>query len=159
MSRKAKNVVNIAAIAVTLGLLVGLAVSACGGGFPAEIETIQQGADACTCDVVLPAAAPIPIAPAEGWIAHYGLSYWRDPLGVVHVQGSVSSANGLDVPVITLPAGYRPPSYRAFSASEVYPGYSGTARIEINPDGTVSVTPIRTSAVISLDGIAFLAMQ
>jgi hypothetical protein len=124
---------------------------------PAPPVGTVSSAARCTCTQILPPAAPIAIVPAEGWYAHYGLSYWRDPLGMVKFQGSVSSGNGLDVPVTILPAGYRPTNYRSFAVSEAYPGYTGAARVEIDPDGTVSVTPIRTGAVISLDGIEFLA--
>jgi hypothetical protein len=143
---------------VILGFV--LAVISCGPiSFTQEPETVGtvQSAARCTCTQIIPPAVPTPIVPNDAWIAHYGLSYWRDPLGIVRFQGSISSANGLDVPVTIMPLAYRPTNYRSFAASEAYPGYVGSARVEVDPDGTVSVTPIRIGAVISLDGISYLA--
>jgi hypothetical protein len=113
----------------------------------------------CTCPTLLPPAQPVPITPADGWYAHYGLSYWRDALGIVHFQGSVSSANGLDVPVTTLPVGFRPSEHRTFIALQSYPGLDVLARVQVTQEGVVTCVPIRPNSVISLDGITFLSAE
>lgn len=71
---------------------------------------------------------------------HLSPGYWRDPFGVVHLQGTLASAGGM---VFTLPAGYRPP------ATARYDG----AGVEIHADGSVMAGP----STVSLDGIYFRA--
>jgi len=70
--------------------------------------------------------------------------FWRDPIGDVHLQGSVASAAGT---IFTLPAGYRPAGAARFRV----PATAAATTLEIQADGDV----IATGNPVSLDGVAF----
>lgn len=61
--------------------------------------------------------------------------FWKDPLGMVHVQGMVEAGTPPSV-VFTLPAGYRPGKIL------ILPTYTfgGVGRITVGADGAVTVT-------------------
>jgi hypothetical protein len=91
----------------------------------------------------------------NGW-EDYGSSftaarYYRDALGVVHLQGLVRYGTvGTNIAVFTLPEGYRP--YRTHNFSVV--AGAGDGRIQITTDGIVSLVR-GSSTYVALDGITF----
>lgn len=82
-------------------------------------------------------------------------AYWRDPLGIVHLQGSAKSGAHNTV-IGTLPAGYRPPGNAGFS---VYTYDASTVpqvgHIAISGAGDVLYLGPSTPAQVALDGITF----
>lgn len=88
------------------------------------------------------------------WGSPYnGASFWRDPIGMVHLQGVIKSGT-VGSAAFTLPAGSRP------VADLVVPCISNGAlgRIDITAAG--AVTPITPSSnlSVSLDNITFKAL-
>ena len=79
-------------------------------------------------------------------------SYYKDPLGVVHIRGHVDTGSSATV-AFTLPTGYRIEQNAYFTCV----GVSGAAGnfLYIQTDGTVTVT--RSSTDISINGISFRA--
>lgn len=73
--------------------------------------------------------------------------YWKDPFGVVHLQGTVTGVVG---DILTLPTGYRPAGTAGF---EVPPGVT----VLVESDGAVRMLSGPLGATVSLDGIAFRA--
>jgi hypothetical protein len=76
--------------------------------------------------------------------------FYKDPFGVVHLKGMITSSGANSV-VFILPAGYLP----AKALSETVVWESGTGRIGIGPNGIVSVSG--GSGAVSLDGVTFRA--
>jgi hypothetical protein len=70
--------------------------------------------------------------------------FWKDPLGTVHLQGTVTGATGV---VFTLPVGYRPGGTARFLAAPA------GVEVAVSASGAVDVA----GASASLDGIAFRA--
>jgi len=62
-----------------------------------------------------------------------GAQYYKDPNGVVHIQGLVKSGSAGNATIFTLPAGYRPQERLMFATYVM----TGVARLDINSDGTV----------------------
>lgn len=96
---------------------------------------------------------------ALGRWAHFGegvepVGYWKDRLGIVHLQGvarSISTPGTTSV--FKLPPGYRPSTIRAFvSATETPP--SQLVTVAVRPDGIVE-TNAPTSGFLPFEGISF----
>lgn len=55
----------------------------------------------------------------NGWVNFgapwQGLRFWKDPMGLVHIEGLVKSGTVGAVPVFTLPAGFRPAANLGFA--------------------------------------------
>jgi hypothetical protein len=81
------------------------------------------------------------------------VGFWKDPGGVVHLEGSAQGSPGaLDPDIFILPAGYRPAAQRQF----VVPTCSGNLELlEIEPDGAVHMPSPPDHPCISLDGVNF----
>lgn len=73
--------------------------------------------------------------------------YWKDPFGVVRLQGTVTGVVG---DILSLPTGYRPAGTAAF---EVPPGVT----VVVESDGTVRMLSGPIGATVSLDGLSFRA--
>lgn len=74
------------------------------------------------------------------------VTYWKDPFGMVHLEGAVTSG-GADT-IFTLPTGYRP------AAAQLFPAVANAvfSYVQIATTGVVSC-PAHTA--VSLNGIAF----
>lgn len=84
------------------------------------------------------------------------LAFYRDPLGVVHIKGTIRCLSGSDVamPIFTLPVGYRP------ALTEEFPTVAGSPRAlnSIVVTGAGEVSPgaaTGTGALLSLNGLSF----
>ncbi|WP_025679086.1 hypothetical protein [Paenibacillus massiliensis] len=93
----------------------------------------------------------------NGWI-NYGsvdspAGYYRDSLGVVHLQGLVK--NGTSV-VFRLPYGYRPAGQLNFASIGSVGASESIARVSIRSNGDVLLTFGAASTFLSLSGISFL---
>lgn len=83
----------------------------------------------------------------------YGAAhYWRDPFGVVYLEGLVKKATAISAPdtIFTLPEGYRPPVARVFDAISA----DAQGRVDVRADGTV-VVQTGNPIWVSLSGIHF----
>ena len=68
--------------------------------------------------------------------ADEGVSFYKDPWGIVHLQGNAANSNGAhEGTIFTLPAGYRPAKTIYFS---VYGSGGSAAYVQVASDGTVS---------------------
>jgi hypothetical protein len=76
--------------------------------------------------------------------------FFKDPAGVVHLQGSVKSGTAAEI--FVLPPGYRPSGREGFST----PGFGVTASVDVSADGTVRQNS-GTAAFLALSGITFRA--
>lgn len=107
---------------------------------------------------------------ANGWRAYGGgaapwghQGYAKLPGGLVVLEGLLDKAGGNWVAnevILTLPAGYRPPSNRVFAPPVSPAAANGSQRIDITPDGNVVlIVGGATNPVgwLSLDGITFRA--
>jgi hypothetical protein len=82
-----------------------------------------------------------------------GASFYKDPWGIVHLQGSVSHNGAATGTIFTLPTGYRPAGNLFFAAY----GNGGTAAyVQVMSDGeVVEFSPAQ--AYVGLSGISFRA--
>ena len=97
----------------------------------------------------------------NGVWANYGneyqpLGYFKDGQGFVHLQGSAhadgSAGPSFNRAIFFLPPGYRPGARRLFL---VHDGDSGSAFVEIRPDGLVYSQDTEPVSYMALDGISF----
>lgn len=91
---------------------------------------------------------------ANSW-ANYGsgwgeASYWKDPLGFVHLRGLIKSGT-VGSHAFTLPPGFRP------ITNETYPTISNGAvgRVDVLTDGQVEPVSPSNNTYVSLAGIYF----
>ena len=77
-------------------------------------------------------------------------SFWRDPLGFVHLRGLIKSGV-VDSAAFTLPPGFRP------KVNEVFGTVSNAAigRVDVLTDGTVVPAAPSNNAWVALGGIHF----
>lgn len=101
-----------------------------------------------------------PLTLASGWFdfAAWAMpaSYWRDPMGMVHLRGSVASgANSTNIAV--LPEGYRPPyDYAGFSVYCVDTANPPVGRnVAIGADGGILYLGPSGPVQVALDSISF----
>ena len=93
----------------------------------------------------------------NGWVNSLGgfstAAFYKDPLGVVHLRGSLSRNPG-GVEVFTLPTGYRPSQGLAMPMADT--DASGSADLLIQSDGDV-IPQCHTPGVCnaSIDGLTF----
>ena len=81
------------------------------------------------------------------------VGYYRDPSGMVHLQGIAIKCNAAGNTILTLPAGYRPPLQQVMVA--IFSTGAG-GRVNVDQAGTISpdsVVPAQTW--LSLDGLSF----
>jgi hypothetical protein len=108
--------------------------------------------------------APVAITPTANWTALYGLAYWKDGGGIVHVKGAVQfSATANLNSVFTLPAGFRPAAttFRGWAAGDpTQTGRAAYAQIDSSGVLTLSVsTAMGPGEIVMLDCMSFLAEQ
>jgi hypothetical protein len=78
--------------------------------------------------------------------------FFKDSMGVVHLEGSVKAVSLVAPEIFVLPPGYRPSGRERFST----PGLGTTGSVDVRADGTVGFNT-GTVAFVSLSGIAFRA--
>lgn len=89
---------------------------------------------------------------SNGWISYgapyHALFYRKDATGRVHMRGVIKNGTvGAYTAVFTLPIGYRPSGRLMFE---------GAKRIDVDPNGTVSVAT-GSNAFVSFNGVSFFA--
>lgn len=96
------------------------------------------------------------VAFQNSWVAgSFGTAprYWKDIMGVVHLDGVTKNAGTVTSVAFTLPSGYRP------SATQVVGGWDATTHaateVSIATDGTVGITEPNSNDNICLTGITF----
>lgn len=95
----------------------------------------------------------------NSWVNYGGgystTGYFKDTMGIVHIQGTVKSGTSTDATIFTLPAGYCPASYGQFAT----PAGAGAAVaiIRILTNGVVAPIAGGSTTITSLDGITFRA--
>jgi hypothetical protein len=82
-----------------------------------------------------------------------GVSFYKDPWGIVHLQGSAEHTVAATGTIFTLPAGYRPAGPIWVTD---YGAGDSTAYVNIKPDGTVNEDGIGQTYV-SLTSVTFRA--
>ena len=94
---------------------------------------------------------------ATGWespgFGDEGVSFYKDPWGVVHIQGNARISTPTTGTIFTLPAGHRPAGTIYFAA---YGHYGGAALIQILSDGEVKVVDV-SNDYVGLSNITFRA--
>lgn len=73
----------------------------------------------------------------NSWVAYdsstrYGARFWKDPMGLVHVEAQVKNGT-LTASIFTLPAGYRPGKL----VQHIADSNGNAGEVVINTDGTV----------------------
>lgn len=94
---------------------------------------------------------------ASGFLVdHTTPAYYKDPFGVVHLQGTATPAGGGSsaAALAQLPVGYRPGVNAQFAVAAAGIG-TDTAPLNIAMDGTI--TPNRGLSQVALDVISFRA--
>jgi hypothetical protein len=93
---------------------------------------------------------------ANSWVqdgTRRSARFWRDPWGVVHLEGSVKSGTvntGATGVIFTLPEAYRPEAELRFAVASN--GAYGECRV--GADGTVKAA-VGNNTIFSLDGISY----
>jgi len=101
-----------------------------------------------------------PGAPAyqNGWTAadssdDEGVSFYKDPWGIVHIQGNAAHSGAASTTIFTLPPGYRPAKNIYFSA---YGNGSTAAYVQVMSDGEVVEFNV-AQAFVGLSTVTFRA--
>ena len=81
-----------------------------------------------------------------------GVSFYKDPWGIVHLQGNTFNSESVKGTIFTLPLGYRPAANLYFAA---YGALGTAAYIRVKADGTVNVAVAQN--YIGLSNITFRA--
>lgn len=77
-------------------------------------------------------------------------AFWRDPLGWVHLRGTIKSGSAINTAAFTLPPGFRP------TATEIFPSVSNGAFGAVSVTAGGVVTPfVGSTAYVTLSGIHF----
>lgn len=134
------------ATATFTGLLTGAAATFSGlltanGGIAHETPLVVGGTGVAFQNSVTAAGAGAP-------------RYWKDPMGVVHLDGGATkAASGSAVVSFTLPVGYRP------SLQQNLVGYNvtqqGTADLVVETNGDVKITFAVNGDTVYIPGISF----
>lgn len=120
-----------------------------------QAPTLQNSWTNANTDTCIPSYPTAPCFEQAG--------YYKDPSGIVHFKGILNNTNesgyGYRTPIFTLPAGYRPGDTHAMPSAAGT--NSGTAQINIDPDGIVSVKVYDSLEYlyVGLDGVTFEATQ
>ena len=91
----------------------------------------------------------------NGWSSEstywgYDVKFFKDTIGIVHIDGYVDGSNSTNGTLGYMPVGYRPS--RRISAAFT----TGTSRVEINSNGRVVVSPSGSSGVFNASFLAEL---
>ncbi|MED0680726.1 hypothetical protein P4T20_15780 [Aneurinibacillus thermoaerophilus] len=101
----------------------------------------------------------IPAVLLNGWVNCGGsfatAAYRKDEFGFIHLKGSIKSG-AMPSTAFKLPQGYRPKEYLKFPT--ISSGFV-LANVDVSGTGDVYVNNTGTNALITLDGISFLAEQ
>jgi hypothetical protein len=94
---------------------------------------------------------------ANSW-ANYGsgyvnAGYWKDPFGIVHLRGMISSGT-VGNSAFTMAPGYRPAENHIFGT--ISNGAIG--RVDVSTDGTVKPVSPSSNTWVSLSGITYKAL-
>jgi hypothetical protein len=81
--------------------------------------------------------------------------FWRDGIGVVHLQGAIQGPDG--GLLLTLPDGYRPVGNARFAVLSTSSGSDSTGVLTVGANGNVVLTNGDFDGVTSLDGVTFRA--
>lgn len=136
-------------------------------GAPVDPEAIQENFDALKKEFPLsrknmkvetPHVVGNANEPAfqNGWVnydttAYHGARYWKDPMGVVHIEGLVKNGAAPPSTIFILPVGYRPGNALLFTVT----ANGLLARVDITTTGNVLWNGGGTNAYLSLAGITF----
>ena len=82
------------------------------------------------------------------------LSFYKDPYGIVHLQGSASHSGPSAAFVFTLPPDHRPAEFVDFI---VYGGGGDATNLQVTPDGQVGVVFGAGESFLSLSNVSFRA--
>jgi len=82
-----------------------------------------------------------------------GVSFYKDPWGIVHLQGSAVNNQATTDTIFTLPPGYRPAGEIYFA---VYGGGPNVAYVQVRSDGEV-IAFVQPNTYISLSNVSFRA--
>jgi hypothetical protein len=157
MSHRIKTTLNTAILAAFGTLLIFVLVLSCGPlGVPPDEEKVgtkQDEAWGCTCSPKFPPAVWIPIEVREGWTAQ-NLQMWKDPLGFVHLLGTLTQSGGSNPPFV-FPLGYRPP-YGHLAG--VFDSVGDALRlVQILSRGDVLMVTMFPDRTYYMDGVSFWA--
>jgi hypothetical protein len=103
---------------------------------------------------------PVPPSMMQNSWSQYSASnrsqvgFWRDPLGVVHLQGHLTGGQ-LQKPMFTLPSNCRPNKNKCFAAAGAHAVAAG-AVVRVSDQGDV-VLDEGSAEWISVDGVSFRA--
>jgi hypothetical protein len=82
--------------------------------------------------------------------------YWKDPNGIVHLDGEASKGAGVDTTVIfTLPAGYRPASPRLYTTTMGSANLVANLNFLTNGNVQLSLIPASPGGNVFFDGVTF----
>ena len=98
--------------------------------------------------------AALTLNTAGAWAAfggNYATPGYKKVGDFVFLRGLVVRSSGIDTTIATLPAGYRPLSYRLMTTE----GDSQHARIDVQPDGALVLQNGAATSFLSLDPIWF----
>lgn len=86
---------------------------------------------------------------------YHGPAYMKDHLGFVHLRGLLKNGSSATAAMFTLPEGYRPAERLMFNQRSS----TGSARVDIEADGTVLPGTGASTSYTSISGIYFKAEQ
>lgn len=104
-------------------------------------------------------ASAVTVSSYEDSWALYGsdtVKYYKDPFGIVHIEGSVSDAGTSNGEVFTLNEGYRPDRTMYFGPRGTTSGAT-VVTVAISSAGVVQSTTDTTAQVVHFHGISFKA--
>ena len=90
----------------------------------------------------------------DGWSAFSTdpVRFYKDPFGIVHLEGGVTRTSGQSRTIFILPRGYRPSRDQELPVTS----YGGKfAEMILTPDGRVQIAPEADIRFVSLDGLSF----
>ena len=86
----------------------------------------------------------------------HGARFWKDPTGMVHLEGLVKNGAAAPSTIFTLPAGYRPSNGHMFA---VVTGNPALGRVDVAATGNVVWQGGGTNVLLTLSGITFRQEQ
>jgi hypothetical protein len=85
-------------------------------------------------------------------VGYAGLNFWKDPFGVVHLEGLINCGSTMHA-IFILPTSYRPSTNKILNVQSD----SGIAQLLISTDGTVMTNAANGVQEMTFDGITFEA--
>lgn len=91
----------------------------------------------------------------NGWVnwgaPYFDAGYWKDPLGFVHLRGTIKSGT-VGNPAVVLPPGIRP---SRTAGPFIVLSNGAVGRVDVGSDGTVTPQSPSSNVYVVLDGIYF----